>query len=101
MFRSALFSALWQRTFVAVVGMKVIVHVAAEVGRSVKPPSRANKDAAVEPLGTIVPVGGAVVGGNVVISIRAGRLRPYFDRDLSLDFRAGCEKQASGKNEQP
>jgi hypothetical protein len=55
---------------IAVLWMKMIVHVAYKLLGTVKPGTSANKDAVVEPFRAIVAVRSAVVGRDVVITIR-------------------------------
>jgi hypothetical protein len=77
-------------TMVAMVGMEVIVHVAAEVGGSMKPWAGTDEDAAGEPLGAIVAVGSALVGRGFVVSIGTGRGWSDVDADLSFGFGSIC-----------
>jgi hypothetical protein len=75
-------STLWKWTMVAVVGIEAIINVAIELVRPVKPRTRSEEDAVVEPLGPVVPVWGAVVGGDVVVAIRTTRFWSDIDGDL-------------------
>ena len=58
---------------VASARVEVAIDRAMEVMRSVEPWAGADEDAPVEPLGTIVPVGCAVVRRVVIVAVRAGR----------------------------
>jgi hypothetical protein len=61
-------------THVAVMWIEAAINVAAEVVGAVEPRAGSDKHAAVEPLGTVVPIWGALVWGGVVKAIRASRL---------------------------
>jgi hypothetical protein len=75
-------STLWKWTMVAVVGIEAIINVAIELVRPVKPRTRSEEDAVVEPLGPVVPVWGAIVRGDVVVAIRTTRFWSDIDGDL-------------------
>jgi hypothetical protein len=75
-------STLWKWTMVAVVWIEAIINVAIELVRPVKPRPGSDEDAVVEPLGPVVPVWGAVVGGDVVVAIRTTRFWSDIDGDL-------------------
>jgi hypothetical protein len=81
-------------TNVAMLWMEAVINVAAEVVGAVEPRAGSDERAAVEPLGSIVPIWGAVVWGIVVIAIRASRLCSDTDGELG-----GCrawDAQQSG-----
>ena len=69
-------------TNVAMMWIEAVINVAAEVVGAVEPRAGSDKHAAVEPLGPVVPIWGAVVGGEVVKAIRANWLCPDIDGDL-------------------
>jgi hypothetical protein len=75
-------STLRMRTSVPVMWIEAVVNVAMEVVRAVEPGAGPDEHAAVEPLGPVVPVGRAIVWGEVVVTVRANRLRSNLDRDL-------------------
>ena len=83
-------------TMVAMVGMEVIVHVAAEVGGTMKPWAGTDEDSAREPFGAVVAVGSALVGRGFVIAIRAGRGWSDVDADLSFGFGRTCYETQTG-----
>jgi hypothetical protein len=56
---------------VAVLGVIVIVYVATEVSRAIKPAASADEDTSVKPLWAIVAIRGAIKRSNVVVSVRA------------------------------
>jgi len=78
-----LFSTLRMWTTVAVMWIEPVINVAAEVMGAVEPRAGSDEPAAVKPLGTVVPIWGAVVWGGVVVAIRASRLCSDIDGDLS------------------
>ena len=78
-----LFSTLRMWTTVAVMWIEPVINVAAEVVGAVEPRAGSDEHAAVKPLGTVVPVWGAVVWGGVVVAIRASGLCSDIDGDLS------------------
>jgi hypothetical protein len=77
---------------ISVLGMEVVVDVAVEVVGTVEPGTCADEGAAGEPLGTVVAVGSAVVGGDVIVAVGAYRGGPDVDSDLSLGCGSGYRK---------
>jgi hypothetical protein len=69
-----LFSALRMWANIAVMWIEAVINVALELVWAVKPRTGSEEHTAVEPLGTVVPVWGAVVWGHIVVAIRASRL---------------------------
>jgi hypothetical protein len=67
---------------VTVMWIEAVINVAMEVVRAVEPRTGSDEHAAVEPLGPVVPVWGAVVWGGVVVAVRAVRRCSDIDRDL-------------------
>ena len=61
-------------TNVAVMWIEAVINVAAEVVVAVEPRAGSDEHVAGEPFGTVVPIWGAVVWGEVVVAIRAIRL---------------------------
>jgi hypothetical protein len=85
------------RANVTVMRIEAVINVATEVVRAVEPGTGSDEHAAVEPLGPVVPVWGAVVWGGVVVAVRADRRCSNIDRDL-----CGCgawNAQQSGKQD--
>ena len=76
-------STLRMWTNVAVTWIEAVINVAAEVVGAVEPRAGSDEHAAVEPLGPVVPIWGAVVWGPVIEAIWANRLWSDIDRDLS------------------
>lgn len=87
-------STLRMWTNVAVMRIEAVINVAAEVVGAVEPRAGSDEHAAGEPLGTIVPIWGAVVWGEVVVAIRASRL--YSDIDGNLGGCRARDDQQSG-----
>jgi hypothetical protein len=75
-------STLRMWTSVAVMWIEAVINVAAEVVGAAKPTAGSDKHAIGEPLGTVVPIWGTVVWGEVVVAIRANRLWSDIDGDL-------------------
>jgi hypothetical protein len=75
-------STFWEWTMVPMMWIEAIVNVAIELVRPVKPGTGSEELAAIEPLGSVVPIRGAVVGGDIVVAIRTSRLWPDIDGDL-------------------
>jgi len=70
-------------TTVAVMWVEAVINVAVEVVGAVEPRAGSDEDAAAEPLGAVVPVGGTIVWGMVEVAIRANRRRSDIDGNLS------------------
>src|SRR5258708_5793379 len=78
-----LVSTLRMWTSVAVMWIEAVINVAVEVVGAVEPRPGSDEHAAAEPLGPVVPVGGTVVWGEIVVAVRASRLCSDIDGDLS------------------
>jgi hypothetical protein len=63
-------AAIWSRSGVSVTRVVAIVNVSVEAGTAVKPRSGSDEKAAIEPVRSIVPIGGAGVRSVVIVSIR-------------------------------
>jgi hypothetical protein len=70
-------------TSVAVMWIKAIINVAAELVGAVEPGTGSDEQATVEPLGSVVSIWGAVIWGEVVKAIRANWLWSDIDGYLS------------------
>jgi hypothetical protein len=75
-------STLRMRTNVAMMWIEAVINVAVEAMRAVEPRAGSDKHAAVEPLRPVIAVWGAVIWREVVVAIRASRLRSDIDRYL-------------------
>ena len=73
---------------VAVVRVVAVIYVAIEATRTVEPGAGADEETAGEPVGAVVAVGSAVIGGVVEIPVRADRGWPS-DADAYADLRRG------------
>ncbi len=76
--RFRLVAAVWRWAFVAVLSVEVVVDVAMKILRTVKPRTSSDEDAAYKPLGTVIAVGSASIGG-IVIGQYSDELRPLSD----------------------
>jgi hypothetical protein len=74
-----LISALRMWTSVAAMWVEAVINLAPEAVGAVEPRAGSEEHAAVEPLGSVVPIWSAVVRSNVVIAIRANRLSSDID----------------------
>jgi hypothetical protein len=69
---------------VAMVRIEVIIHMAVKVAGAMKPWASPDEDSTTEPLRTIVSIGGALVGGIVIIAVGTGRGYSNAEADLGL-----------------
>lgn len=69
---------------ISVVAIVVIIDVAPEAAVTMEPWPSTDEDAAREPLGTVIAVGGAIIRGVIEVAVGALRRRSYLHRDLSL-----------------
>jgi hypothetical protein len=81
---------------VAIIGMVVIVDMAVEVFGAVIPRAGTDKDAAAEPLWTVVAVGSAAVGGGVVVAVGTVGRDTDGDADLRVCLGSMCCKAETG-----
>jgi hypothetical protein len=70
-FCSRFLATVWHRTPIATRDVEVVIYMAAEVGRAMKPRACSNEDAAAEPLGTVVAIWGARVWWSFVVAVWA------------------------------
>ena len=84
-------AAFGMRAVVSVVGMEMIIDVAAKALRAVKPGADADEDATGEPLRAVIAVGSASVRIIRVIAIAADRCRVDDDGGRIADYRADAE----------
>ena len=82
-----------QRSIVAVMRIKPVVHVPIEPARPVEPGTGAKKHPAIKPIRTVVAISGAVIRRIVEVPIRAHR--SYANADADLSRRLGCRAQQS------
>ena len=79
--------------FVAMVRVEAVVDMAVEVSGAMEPWSGSDEGAAGEPLGAVVAVGGAAIGLDVVVAVRAGWRDTNGYADLGLGLGRGCYKE--------
>jgi uncharacterized membrane protein len=87
--RLGFLATLWSCAPIAVVGMVIIIYVAAEVIAAMEPRTGADEDPAGKPFRTVVAGGGTAIGGSVIVPIRTFRDDSDVDADLSLHFGGG------------
>jgi hypothetical protein len=89
-------------TDVTVMWIEAVINVAVEVVRAVEPRASSDKNPAVEPLGSVVSIWGAVVWSEVVEAIRADRFWSDIHRDLggcrAWDAQQSGNQSGKGKN---
>ena len=74
-----LISALRMWTDIAAMWIKAVINVAVEVVGAVEPRAGSDEYTVLEPFGTIVRIWGAIVRCEVVVAVRANRLRSDID----------------------
>jgi hypothetical protein len=67
---------------ITVVRIEAIVDMPVEAARPMKPWSRSNEDTAGEPVGSVIPVGGTIIGRIVKVTIGTVRSQPDTRDDL-------------------
>jgi hypothetical protein len=82
--RLGFFATGWLGAVIAVLGMEMVIYMAAEAFRTMKPRADSDEDAAGKPFRTVVAVGGAVVGRDVIVAVGTFRRDSDFDGYLSL-----------------
>ena len=75
--------------------VQVVIHMPVKVIPSMKPRSRADEDAAVVPLRSVITIRRALVRRSFIVAIRAIRLHADFDRDLCPCLWRRRKEQAS------
>ena len=80
-----------QRSAVSVFGMEPVVDVAAEVFVPMEPGTGADEDASGKPLRSVIAIGSAIVGRDVIVAVGTLGRGSDFDADayLSLGMRGG------------
>jgi hypothetical protein len=97
-----LLSWVWHGAFVSVFGMKMIVYVAVEAFRAMKPWTSANEYAARKPFRAVVAVGSTAVRRRVVVTVGAVGGGSNVDADADLRSCSGssrCEAKPGNSNE--
>lgn len=82
-----LFATCRHWAFITVRRMKMVIHVAPEIGRTMKPRASADEDAVQKPFRAVVTVGSTSVRRSRVVSIGANGGYSDVDADLSLGSR--------------
>jgi hypothetical protein len=80
-------------TFIAVVRMKMVVHVALERVRTMKPRASTDEDTTRKPFWAVVAVRSTAIRSGVIVTVRAVRGDTNVDGDLSLYLRSGRRKE--------
>ena len=98
--RLGFLAALWHFAYVAIVRMKAVVDMAAEVIFAMKPRTRANEHSAVKPFRVVVAIGCAGIRRGVIVAIRTLGGRANFNSDLPMShcFGGDCQHAASSNS---
>jgi hypothetical protein len=96
--RLGLIATGWPWAAIAVLWMETVIYVAMEVGWAVKPRARPNEDASCKPFRAIVPIGGALIRQDIVVSIRTHRRNSDLDGHLSLYCGSSHREADSGNS---
>jgi hypothetical protein len=83
-----------------VVRIVAVINVTVEAVRPMKPGPGADENSASEPIRTVVPIGGAVIGRVIEVPVWAYWRRPNLNDYLSRCFHGDAEKDAYGETEQ-
>jgi hypothetical protein len=86
-------AVLRKRSMITVAGVVAVVDVAVEAVRAVEPGTGSKKDAAYEPIGTVVAIGSAVIRGIVEVPVGALGCYSNVDRNLGRHRRWGAEER--------
>ena len=81
--RLRLIARVWCGTFVPVFGMKMVVDVALEVVRAMKPRASANEDTTCKPFRPVVAVGSTTIRSSIIIPVGTFGGDSDVDADLS------------------
>ncbi len=85
-----LIANLGRGTLIAVIRMETVIYVAGELLSTMKPGPGADEDSTGKPLRTVVSIGSARIGGDVIVTIRTIRGHSDTDFDTDLCVRFGC-----------
>jgi len=77
-------AALGQRSVIAVMRIVAVVDVAVKAGVAMEPWACSDEDAAGKPIGAVVAVGGAIIGGVVEVAVGADGRYSDVDSDLGM-----------------
>jgi hypothetical protein len=91
--------ALRERSGVTVARVIAVVDVAVKAAMAVEPGAGSDKHIAHEPIGPVVAVGSAVIGGIVEVPVRAYGRPAYADTDGNLGRRVGWRREGTGQHE--
>lgn len=91
------FATSWLGAVIAVFGMEMVIYVAVEACRAVKPRAGANEEATGKPLRAVVAIGSAVVGRDVIVAVGTFGRDADVDLYLSLCFGSG-DREADCSN---
>ena len=93
-------STCWKRAMVAMAKIKMVVNVAVEARRSMKPRPGSDKHAPGKPLRPGVAVRRTIVRGSFIVAVRANRRRTNFHGHLCRGTICRPQEQAGSKSRQ-
>jgi hypothetical protein len=82
-------ATLREWALIAMLGMEMVIYMAAEIFSAMKPRANANEDPVIKPLRAVVADRSAVIGCDVIVAIGAVRRGSNLDSHLSLRGRGG------------
>jgi len=91
-------ATVWRGAAIAMLNIEMVIYVALEMCRPMKPRAGANEDATGKPFRTVVAVGSTRIRGVVVIAIGTTRRNPDADIDSSLCFGSGDREANCSSN---
>ena len=83
---------------ITVVRVVVVVNMAVEMFGAMEPRAGADKNSAAEPLGTVIAIRGALIGGIIEIAVRTDGCYSDADADLCLGLGSGCREEETGNS---
>jgi hypothetical protein len=95
--RLAISAVRWEAAVIAIAGVKGVIDIPMKAAWAVEPWAGTEEDATIEPFGTVVAVGCAVVGRVVKVTVGANRSRPtdvYAERDLGVCLGGRDQKES-------
>jgi len=87
----------WHRALIAMRRMEMVIYVALELSCAMKPGAGANESVSAEPLWAVIAGRSTVIGGSVIVAIRAFRGYANVDADLGL-YSGGANREADCRN---
>ena len=90
----------WRRSFVPVIRMEMVIHVATKVLSAMKPGTDSDEHTTGKPFGAVVAVGSAGVRRGVIVAVRTVGSNPNVHGDLGVHFGSGHENEEPDNSSQ-